>query len=503
MQFILKTGQLENQKADCIIIPIYESQTKSSLFNLLNNHTKKYLVNFIKSGEIAGKLGQTLLLHDVPHLANKKILLLGCGKEQNFSQQAYRTAMHSMSQALKKSTITEAICLIDKLTSKEKKHDLTWNIQQTILIVTHSLYKFEAFKSKANITKAHSWKKVIFMVDKNAAIAKLKATIEHALATSAGITLSRNLSNTPANVCTPSYLATQAKTLAKEYKSLSCKVLEKKDMQKLKMGSLLSVAQGSPQPPKLIILHHKGAKNTLQPIVLVGKGITFDTGGNSLKPAGSMIGMKYDMCGAATVIGMLKFAAAAKLPLNVIGVIAAAENTPGGYASRPDDIVTSMSGTTIEILNTDAEGRLVLCDALTYCEKFKPKAVIDIATLTGACVVALGRHHSALYGNNQKLVDQLMEAGRYSHDKCWHMPMGAEYKEQLTSNFADIANIGGPEAGSITAACFLGHFTGKFAWAHLDVAGTACRFSGKEKSATGQPMALLAQYLMSCAQRST
>jgi leucyl aminopeptidase len=312
--------------------------------------------------------------------------------------------------------------------------------------------------------------------------------------------LAKDLGNLPANICTPTYLAEQAQKLAKESK-LEIDVLGRKDMEKLGMGSLLSVAQGSRQPPRLIVLTYAGGPKKAKPVVLVGKGVTFDTGGISLKPGEGMDEMKFDMCGAASVFGTLRACAEMKLKLNVVGIVPATENMPGGAATKPGDIVTSMSGQTVEILNTDAEGRLILCDALTYAERFAPAAVIDIATLTGACVIALGHVASGLYSNKDALARELLAAGNEAYDRAWHMPLWDDYQEQLKSNFADMANIGGRPGGSITAACFLSRYARKFEWAHLDIAGTAWK-SGKEKGSTGRPIPLLTSFLMKRAGKS-
>jgi leucyl aminopeptidase len=310
-----------------------------------------------------------------------------------------------------------------------------------------------------------------------------------------GISLARDLGNLAPNICTPTYLAEQAMDMAKTYK-LKVTVLEQKDMENLGMGALLAVARGSRQPPKLIALEYWGGAKKGKPIVLVGKGVTFDTGGISLKPAAEMDEMKYDMCGAASVLGTIHAVAKMGLPVNVVGIIPATENMPGGNATKPGDVVTSMSGQTIEILNTDAEGRLILCDALAYIERYEPEAVIDIATLTGACVIALGHVASGLLSNDDELARELLDASERAVDRAWRLPLFDEYQEQLKSNFADMANIGGRAAGTITAACFLSRFTKKYRWAHLDIAGTAWK-SGKEKGATGRPVPLLTQFLIS------
>jgi leucyl aminopeptidase len=320
---------------------------------------------------------------------------------------------------------------------------------------------------------------------------------------SAGINAHKNLANTPGNVCTPTYMAEAARSLAKQYPSVTTTVIEEKEMEKLGMGAFMSVTRGSDQPGKLIVMQYKGAKPKDQPYVLVGKGISFDTGGISLKPGAAMHEMIYDMCGAASVFGTITTVAMQELPINVVGVIAAAENMPSGKASRPGDIVKSLSGQTIEILNTDAEGRLVLCDALTFVDRYKPVTVIDIATLTGAAVIALGSPATAMYANDDALAGELTGAGEDTLDRVWRMPLWEEYQSQLNSSFADMQNIGGREAGSVTAACFLSRFTKKYRWAHLDIAGSAFRGSGANKGATGRPVGLLTQYLMNMADAET
>jgi leucyl aminopeptidase len=311
-----------------------------------------------------------------------------------------------------------------------------------------------------------------------------------------GMNVARQLGNLPANICTPTYLANQAKALAKGQRNVTTNVLSEADMRKLKMGSLLSVSAGSDQPAKLIVIKYQGTKASVKPTVLVGKAVTFDTGGISLKPGGGMDEMKYDMCGGASVMGVMNALIENQLPVNVVGIIPATENMPNGQATKPGDVVTSMSGQTIEILNTDAEGRLILCDALTYAGRFKPDTVIDIATLTGAVIGALGKVTAGLLSNDDELAEGLLASGTKSGDRAWRMPLWEEYDELLKSNFADMANIGGPQAGTITAACFLARFTKKYRWAHLDVAGTAW-VSGAQKGATGRPVPILMEYIRS------
>jgi len=497
MDFNIKTGLPEKQRTNCVVLPVFEHGNLPESTARIDKSIGGLITNLIKLGDMEAKAGQTLIMHHVPSIASERILLVGCGKESEFNDKVFREVISKMINALASTGVREAICYLTEL--PVAKHDSAWRIQQAIVAIHAKQYIFDAFKSNAEKKNKprRDLKKITWMVAQRREVEKAEQAIAVGAALSSGLQIIKDLANTPPNICTPSYMAKSALDLGKTYKAVSTAILERKDMQALKMGAFLSVTQGSPQPPKLITLEYRGGAKAQAPIVLVGKGITFDTGGNSLKPGPNMIGMKYDMCGAATVLGAIKFAAELSLPLNIVGVIAAAENMPGGDASRPDDIVTTMAGITVEILNTDAEGRLVLCDALSYCERFNPKVVIDMATLTGACVAALGSFHSGLFSNHQPLADDLLAAGLVSGDKCWQMPLTDEYQKLLDSNFADLANIGGPDAGCITAACFLSRFTKKYHWAHLDIAGTACKFTGKEKGATGQPLPLIAEYLLS------
>jgi leucyl aminopeptidase len=330
---------------------------------------------------------------------------------------------------------------------------------------------------------------------RSAGAAAAKRGLAHGDAIAAAAKVQRDLANLPANVCTPTYLADRAKALGKSQTSVKVTVLDEAGIRKEKMGCFLAVTQGSEQPPKFIVMEYKGPKAPKAPIVLVGKGITFDTGGISLKDPGAMDEMKFDMSGSAAVIAALTLVSSLRLPLHVVGLIAACENMPGGRAVKPGDIVTSAAGHTVEILNTDAEGRLVLCDALHYARRFEPAAVVDVATLTGACVVALGSHHAGCMSNDEALARELVQAGARADDRVWHLPLTEEYADQLKSNFADFANIGGREGGAITAAAFLGKFTEGLKWAHLDIAGVAYQ-GGAQKGSTGRPTAMLADFLI-------
>jgi leucyl aminopeptidase len=373
-----------------------------------------------------------------------------------------------------------------------KRRDTAWKVEQAVLMAMEVVYRFDQLKSKQEEAR-RPLRRLVLNVPRRNELGIGEEAVKQGQAVAEGMSLAKDLGHLPGNICTPAYLAQQAQELAKTYK-LKIEVLEQEDMETLKMGALLAVARGSRQPPKLIVLQYLGKKKQ-KPVVLVGKGITFDSGGISLKPGAEMDEMKYDMSGAASVLGTFKAVADLGLPINLVGIIPACENLPDGNAIKPGDVVTSMSGQTIEVLNTDAEGRLVLCDALTYAERFEPEVVVDIATLTGACVIALGHVASGLFSNHEALARELLHAGEYTFDRAWRMPLWDDYQEQLKSNFADMANIGGRAAGSVTAACFLSHFTKKYDWAHLDIAGTAWK-SGRDKGSTGRPVPLLTRFLI-------
>ncbi|MGD8854612.1 MAG: leucyl aminopeptidase, partial [Gammaproteobacteria bacterium] len=401
--------------------------------------------------------------------------------------------------ALQSSGATDALSYLTELDVEGRA--LGWKAQRCVEATREALYRFDELKSEPEPPKRPLRRLTLGVADQSD-LPVAKGGVRSGIAVANGVDLARVLGNRPGNLCTPSDLATQARELRELHKALRIEVLERKDMEKLGMGALLSVARGSRQPPKLIVIRYAGGEKNEKPVVLVGKGVTFDSGGISLKPGQAMDEMKFDMCGAASVFGAMSAAAELELPINLIGVVPATENLPDGDASKPGDVVTSMSGQTIEILNTDAEGRLILCDALTYAKKFDPHVVVDIATLTGACVVALGKHASGLLSNDQDLANQLLSAGQTSGDRAWQLPLWDEYDEQLKTNFADMANIGGRDAGTITAACFLGRFTRDYRWAHIDIAGTAWK-TGDAKGATGRPVPLLMQFLMNqCAASS-
>lgn len=495
MEFSIKSGNPEKQRSDCLIAGVYESRKLSSSAEALDAASGGFLTTVLKRGDLDGKAGSTLLLHSVPGLLSERVLLVGLGKERELDEKHYRQAVKAAVKAVNSCGAADAVSFLAELAIK--KHDIAWRVAHHAEVVLDAVYKFDCMKGKAAKDKKADTpkgiKKLTINVVSRSDVKPAEAGLKQGQAIGAGVSLAKDLGNLPPNVCTPTYLAEQAKALSKSH-GLEVQVLDRAEMEKLGMGSFLGVAQGSRQPPKLIVLQHKKGKKGQKPVVLVGKGITFDTGGISLKPGAEMDEMKYDMCGAASVLGTFKAIADMGLPINAVGIIPTCENMPDGNAIRPGDVLTSMSGQTIEVLNTDAEGRLILCDALTYAERFEPAAVVDIATLTGACVIALGHHLSGLFSNHDALARELLAAGEGAQDRAWHMPMLEDYQGQLDSNFADMANIGGRAAGSITAACFLSRFAKKYDWAHLDIAGTAWK-SGKEKGSTGRPVPLLTEFL--------
>lgn len=495
MDFSIKTFDAKSTvnatKTGCLVVGVFENKKLSASGTALNS--KGEVAAALKSGDISGKAGSSLLLRSLDGAAAERVLLVGLGAdEKSVSEKAYLQAINAAAKVL--SGLGTGDAVIDLPLPAES--DLAWAIRSNVLAFHESVFRCDAMKSKKD-PATNGVKKVAFVAPtKEAAAAKLALAQSIALAN--GMNLTKELGNLPPNVCTPSYLAETAKKIAAEFK-MGVEILDRKQLQALKMNSFLSVTNGSEEPPKFIVLKHMGGKAKDAPTVLVGKGITFDSGGISLKPGANMDEMKYDMGGAASVLGTMRAIGEMKLKLNVVAAIPTCENMPSGRATRPGDIVTSMSGQTIEILNTDAEGRLILCDALTYVERFNPAAVVDVATLTGACVTSLGHHNTGLFTRHDaahdKLANELLTAGKQTGDTAWRMPIEEAYNEQLKSNFADMANIGGPAGGSITAACFLERYTKKYTWAHLDIAGTAWK-SGSAKGSTGRPVPLLTTFLM-------
>ncbi len=488
MEFSIKGGDLTKLKSDCIIVGVWDSKKLAPAANILDTASGGALASAAASGDLSGKIGSTLMLHGVPGIAAKRVLLMGTGNEASYDTQAFCSSITAAFKALKSTAVTEVTLPLNIKLGK----DLAFKVEQTVITAIDAAYRYTATKKS---DAKNTGKSVMFHVDGKFDEKKLKDAIKTGEAIGEGMQLTKELGNLPPNIATPAYLSSTAVKLAKSYK-FKCTILEKKDMEKLGMNTLLSVSKGSYLPPKFIVLEHNGGKKGDKPVVLVGKGITFDTGGISIKPSAEMDEMKYDMCGAGSMLGAMKTVGMLKLKLNVVMLVPTCENMPGGNATRPGDVVTSMSGQTVEILNTDAEGRLILCDALTYAERFKPEVVVDAATLTGAMVIALGHHTTGIFANDDNLAAELVSAGKAARDAAWHLPMGQEYDDQLKSNFADIPNIsGGRAGGSITAACFLGRFTKSYKWAHMDIAGTAWK-SGADKGATGRPVPLLAKFLM-------
>ncbi len=479
-------------KYDCIVVGVFSGQKLSDLSALVNQASQSLLTRMQKVSEFKEEAGATLMLYEALAKGKTHVLLVNLGKREAFTHKVFLKTARAAWRALATRQLTQIVWTLAQQPVSDRS--AAWAVHQSIVLARATAYQFTQLKSepKANPFAAP---KITLTVDTITEKVS-KVALKQGVALANGIDLTRNLANLPGNICTPTYLADEAERLARELQ-LKVKVLSQKQIEALKMGSFLSVAKGSTEAPKFIVLEHQGAAAKEAPIVLVGKGITFDSGGISLKPGEHMDEMKYDMCGAASVLGTMRAVAEMKLKLNVIAVIPTCENMPAGNASKPGDIVTSMSGQTIEILNTDAEGRLILCDALTYVARFKPAAVIDIATLTGACVIALGHHRSGLYARDKDdaLAQELLAAADHADDPAWRMPLDAEYASQLKSNFADVANIGGRPAGSVTAACFLARFTQAYTWAHLDIAGTAWK-SGEHKGATGRPVAMLTQFLI-------
>ena len=489
MEFSIKQASPEKLKSGCVVVGVFEGGKLSAAAQIIDKAAKHVLSDLIAQGDINGKAASTLLLHKLTGVTAERVLLVGLGKANQLDTKTSMDILRATFSALNGTPAKDAALYIAD-EGVGKKAD--WVIKQAVFTASEQAFRADGLKSKPS--KAATLKNISFATLEKP-VAVLKQALDQAIATVHGIDLAKTLGNLPGNICTPSYLAAKALALGKEFKAIKTTVLEEKDMQKLGMGSFLSVTRGSEQAAKLITLEYYGADKKQKPIVLVGKGITFDSGGISLKPGAEMDEMKYDMCGAASVLGTMQAIAKMGLKINVVGVIPTCENMPSGTATKPGDIVTSMSGQTIEILNTDAEGRLILCDALTYSAKFNPDTVIDIATLTGACVIALGHVASGLFANEDKLAQELLAAGEQSYDRAWQLPLWEDYQPLIDSNFADMQNIGGRAGGTITAACFLARFTKDYRWAHLDIAGTAWK-SGKEKGSTGRPVPLLTQYLI-------
>ncbi|WP_087464545.1 leucyl aminopeptidase [Oleiphilus messinensis] len=490
MNYKLQGNLKKIQKTDCAVVTVDQSGNLSEFARQIDELTEGKLSATLKLGDMPSQAGNTLLIPIPEDKTVKRILVVATGEDEELNINRYKKCLESIYSAVNAANIKKLTLSLDGFDTLDKSDH--WKLKALVESFEAKTYQFNEFKSKeAPPVKL----KDITIRCAEDRVDTLDEALQTGIAVSQGVSVAKDLGNLPGNVCTPTYLAKQAKQFAKTNPEFTVTVLDEKEMKNLGMGSLLSVSAGSAEPAKLIIFEYQGGKASAAPHVLVGKGITFDTGGISLKPGEAMDEMKYDMCGAASVFGAMQAISQIKPKLNIVGIVAAAENMPSGTATKPGDIVTTMSGQTVEILNTDAEGRLVLCDALTYAEKFKPASVVDIATLTGACIIALGHHATGLMSNNESLADELLVAGEEAADKAWRLPLWDEYQSQLDSNFADMQNIGGRPAGTITAACFLARFTKKYPWAHLDIAGVAWN-SGKNKGATGRPVPLLVSYLL-------
>lgn len=472
MEFFVTHQAVDHYSGDCSVA--FASKDKSN--------DNRIIQTYLDLHRFEPKLASTLMLGKVEGYKSKRVLVVGLG-ESPLTKKNFIKVLKSLSSAMSSSKVKNVVI---PLIEVEGAND-AWIQASTARVLKNESYKVNKVGVKEEPSDIVL--EAVNLYSKNNGANE----IQKGVAIANGMALTRELGDLPPNICTPTYIADAAQSLAKTY-DLECEILEESEMESLGMNSLLSVSRGSSQPAKLISLKYSNNGNAA-PIVLVGKGVTFDSGGISLKPGSGMDEMKYDMCGAASVLGTMRAIAEMNLKVNLVVVVPAVENMPAHNASRPGDVVKSMSGQTIEILNTDAEGRLILCDALTYCEKYKPKTVIDIATLTGAVIIALGKHHSGVMSNDQSLVDALKVSGESAQDTVWQLPLDEEYDELLKSNFADMANIGGREAGTVTAACFLARYTKKYSWAHIDIAGTAW-LGGSKKGATGRPVPLLTQYIM-------
>ena len=492
MEFTIKSGSPEKQRSACVVVGVFDNRKLSLSAELIDRASNGYISEIIRRGDMEGKLGATLLLHNVRGTLADRVLLVGLGKERDFRDKEFRSAMKSAVKLLNETGSYEAVVYLTE--EKVKRREVAWRVEHAVVVAMEAVYRFDDMKSeKAEVRRP--LRKLTLSVPQRSDLTDGETAAARGLAIAHGMDLARDLGNLPGNVCTPTYLGERALAMAQEFPELKVTVLDRPALEELGMGSFLSVSNGSDEPPRFIVFEYRAAAKPGRPLVLVGKGITFDTGGISIKHATDMDQMKYDMCGAAGVFGTLRAIAELKARIDVIGLVAACENMPSGRATKPGDVVKSMSGQTVEILNTDAEGRLILCDALTYAERYEPEAVVDIATLTGAIVISLGHVACGLFSNNDTLARNLIAAGDDAYDRAWQMPLWDDYQEALDSNFADFANVGSRAGGSITAACFLSRFAKKFDWAHLDIAGVAWK-DGKAKGATGRPVPLLTTWLL-------
>ncbi|WP_447926906.1 leucyl aminopeptidase [Vreelandella sp. EE27] len=493
MEFSVQTANPAKSETACLVLPVYKDSELLPAVAKLDDASERLIGQLLERGDFDAALGNVQLIPFAPGLGAQRLLLVGLGEREKCREAAVIKAMEAAMTALVKLPIDEASTAFTDIPLEGR--DTAWKARKTLEAAERALYRFDQFKSAPAPTPTLA--KLHLIVSENGEVQNAQYGAKIGCAIGQGVNFTRTLANLPGNVCTPRYLAEQAQKLGKESRgALDVEILDEEALEALGAGSLLSVGRGSVEPSRLIVMKYQGADDPDEaPHVLIGKGITFDTGGISLKPGDGMDEMKFDMGGAAGVFGTVKAVLEIKPRLNAVFIVAAAENMPDGAATKPGDIIKTLKGLTVEVLNTDAEGRLVLCDALTYAERFTPASVIDIATLTGAVIVGLGHHATGLLSNDDDLALDVLEAGETAWDRTWQLPLWDEYQEQLDSNFADLANIGGRPAGTITAACFLSRFADHFPWAHLDIAGTAWH-SGKQKGATGRPVGLLTQYLL-------
>ncbi|MHB8494151.1 MAG: leucyl aminopeptidase [Casimicrobiaceae bacterium] len=492
MEFTIKSGSPEKQRSACVVVGVFDNRKLSLSAELIDRASNGYISEIIRRGDMEGKLGATLLLHNVRGTLADRVLLVGLGKERDFRDKEFRQGIRNAVKLLNETGSYEAVIYLTE--EKVKRREVAWRVEHAVVVAMDAVYRFEQMKSEPAEVR-RPLRKLTLSVPQRSDLAAGEAAAARGLAIANGMDFAKDLGNLPGNVCTPRYLAERAQELARQFPDVKVTVLERPQIEALGMGSFLSVTNGSDEPPRFIVLEYEQSQRKQKPLVLVGKGITFDTGGISIKPAADMDQMKFDMCGAASVLGTFRTIAELKPKVNLIGLIPACENMPSGRATKPGDIVKTMSGQTVEVLNTDAEGRLILADSLTYAERYEPEAVVDIATLTGAMVISLGHVASGLFSNSDTLARALLAAGDDAYDRGWQLPLWEDYQEGLASNFADFANIAGRAGGSITAACFLSRFAKKYDWAHLDIAGTAWK-EGKEKGATGRPVPMLATWIL-------
>jgi len=492
MEFTIKSGSPEKQRSACVVVGVFDNRKLSLSAELIDRASNGYISEIIRRGDMEGKLGATLLLHNVRGTLADRVLLVGLGKERDFRDKEFRSAIRSAVTLLNETGSYEAVVYLTE--EKVKRREVAWRVEHAVVVAMEAVYRFEQMKSEPAEVR-RPLRKLTLSVPQRSDLADGETAAARGLAIAHGMDLTRDLGNLPGNVCTPKYLGERAQELGREFPDVKVTVMERPEIEALGMGSFLSVTNGSDEAPRFIVMEYEQSARKQKPVVLVGKGITFDTGGISLKPATDMDQMKFDMCGAGSVLGVFRAVAELKAKINLVGLIPTCENMPSGRATKPGDVVKTMSGQTVEVLNTDAEGRLILADALTYAERYEPEVVVDIATLTGAMVIALGHVACGVFSNNDALGRALVAAGDDAYDRAWQLPLWDDYQDGLASNFADFANVAGRAGGSITAACFLSRFAKKFEWAHLDIAGIAWK-DGKDKGATGRPVPLLTTWLL-------